>query len=119
MAALHDLYDPGAIIVRGLEGWPEGPEPTVGRDAVIRYFKQLRETWDSDSLEPISFTDAGDRVLVRQVWRGAGRGPELNIEQTVVCTVRQGRIFLLEMFWGHAEALEAVGLSEQDAHADS
>jgi hypothetical protein len=41
------------------------------------------------------------------------------LEWTVVCTLRKGRIFLLEYFWDHAEALEAVGLSEQDAHADS
>jgi hypothetical protein len=32
--------------------------------------------------------------------------------------MRKGRIFYLEFFWDHAEALEAVGLSEQDAHGD-
>ena len=46
-------------------------------------------------------------------------GPEANIELTSVFTVRKGRIFGMEFFWDHAEALEAVGLSEQDAHADS
>jgi ketosteroid isomerase-like protein len=38
---------------------------------------------------------------------------------TVVQTVREGRIFYVEFFWDHAKALEAMGLSEQDAHADS
>jgi hypothetical protein len=33
--------------------------------------------------------------------------------------VRNGKTILVEFFWDHAEALEAVGLSEQDAHADS
>ena len=33
-------------------------------------------------------------------------------EQTVVFTLRKGKIFLLEYFWDHAEALEAVGLSD-------
>ncbi len=33
--------------------------------------------------------------------------------------VRKGRIFYNELFWDHAEALEALGLSEQDAHPDS
>jgi hypothetical protein len=33
--------------------------------------------------------------------------------------VRRGRIFYLECFWDHAEALECLGLSEQDPHADS
>jgi ketosteroid isomerase-like protein len=31
---------------------------------------------------------------------------------TGVYTVRNGRIFGLEFFWDHTEALEAVGLSE-------
>jgi ketosteroid isomerase-like protein len=118
MVALHEMYDPDAVLVRGLEGWPE-TVPVVGRDAVIAYFEQLRETWDSDSVEAVSLDDAGDSVVVRTIWRGVGHGPDLNLEWTVVCTLRRGRIFLLEYFWDHAEALEAVGLSEQDAHADS
>jgi hypothetical protein len=36
---------------------------------------------------------------------------------TDVFTVRKGRIFYLECFWDHAEALECLGLSEQDTHA--
>ena len=38
------------------------------------------------------------------------------MEMTGVGTVRKGRIVFVEFFWDHAEALEAVGLSEQDAH---
>ena len=41
-----------------------------------------------------------------------GHGPESNIEVTGVYTVRKGRIVRMEYFWDHAEALEAVGLSE-------
>jgi hypothetical protein len=33
--------------------------------------------------------------------------------------MRNGMIFAIEYFGNLAEALEAVGLSEQDAHADS
>jgi hypothetical protein len=33
--------------------------------------------------------------------------------------MRKGRIVYQEFFWDHAAALEAVGPSEQDAHADS
>jgi hypothetical protein len=64
-------------------------------------------------LEPISdFIKAGDRVVVRQVWRGVGLGPETNMELTNVLTVRRGRVVYQEFFWDHAEALEAAGLSE-------
>ncbi len=56
---------------------------------------------------------------MRFIWRGAGHGPELNLEATGVYTVRKGKVLAIEHFWDHAEALEAVGRSEQDAHADS
>jgi ketosteroid isomerase-like protein len=119
MDAFRELSDPN-VIARFPEGWPE-PGPYEGREAVMRLFEQNRETWDADALiKPISnFVDAGDRVVVRQLWRGVGRGPELSLEFTVIYTFRNGRVSLLEFFWDHAEALEAVGLSEQDAHADS
>ena len=79
----------------------------------MREWHQTRETWDADTLEVSSdFIDAGDRVVVRHVWRGIGQGPESNIETTQVSTVRRGRIVYQEFFWDHAEALEPLGLSE-------
>ena len=117
MDAFRELYDPD-VIVRTAEGWPE-PGPYVGREAAMRFHEQLRGTWDSNTLVPISdFIDAGDRVAVRYIWRGAGHGAELNIEVTLVFTMRKGRVVFQEFFWDHAEALEAMGLSEQGAHAD-
>jgi ketosteroid isomerase-like protein len=117
MDAFSELCDP-EIIVRPVPRWPE-PGPFVGRDAVMRQWKQTRETWDFDTVEPIGdFIDAGDRVAVRQVWRGhasfegVGQGPESNIEVTNVFTVRKGLIFQQEFFWDHAEALETLGLRE-------
>jgi ketosteroid isomerase-like protein len=89
MDAFRERYDPD-VIVRTPEGWPE-PGPYVGRDAFMRWCEQLRETWDADALELISdFTDAGDRVAVRFIWHGAGRGPEADLEMTGVYTVRKG-----------------------------
>jgi ketosteroid isomerase-like protein len=118
MEAVRALYDPD-VVVRPLEGWPE-PGPLLGRDAVMRQWEQQRETWDADEVEPIGdFIDAADRVVVRQVWRGAGHGPDMNMEMTNVFMVRKGRIVYQEFFWDHAEALETLGLSEQDVHTDS
>jgi ketosteroid isomerase-like protein len=111
MDALRELYHPD-VIARSPEGWPE-PGPFVGRDALMRQWEQMRETWDADALELISdFIEVGDRVAVRHIWRTAGHGPESNIELTNVFMVRKGRVFHQEFFWNHAEALEAVGLSE-------
>ena len=116
--AMREFYDPD-VIMRPPEGWPE-PGPYVGRAAVMRQVWQMRETWDEDTLEPISdFIDSGDRVAVRAVWRTAGSGPEFTLETTFVYTFRNGKCVSHEFFWDHAQALKAVGLSEQDAHADS
>lgn len=109
--AIRKLNDPG-VIQRPPEGWPE-PGPYVGREAVMREYEQVRETWDADAAEPISaFIEAADRVVVRFIWRGAGSGPEANLVLTGVYTMRKGRIFGIEYFWDHAEALEALELSE-------
>jgi uncharacterized protein len=111
MERLRELYDPDAI-ARAPPGWPE-PGPFVGRDAVIQQFRQVRDAFDNDSLEFVSdFLDAGDRVLVRVAWKGAGHGPAMDMEWTIVYTVRRGLIFGLEYFWDHSEALEAAGLSK-------
>ena len=111
MDGLRELNHP-EVIVRPPTGWPE-PGPFVGREAVMRQFEQMRATWDADAVELISdFVDAGDRVAVRFVWHGVGQGPEANMELTYVATVRKGKIFNIEYFWDHAEALEAIGLSE-------
>lgn len=40
------------------------------------------------------------------------------MEFTAVYTIRKGMILHQESFWDHAETLEALGLSEQDTHAD-
>ena len=111
MDAYVELLDPD-VTWRPPKGWPE-PGPYVGRDAVLRQMEQLRKTWDGDVLEPIEdFIVAGDRVLVRVVWRAGGHGPPLNLEVTGIWTVRDGKICGIEFFQDHAEALEAVGLSE-------
>jgi ketosteroid isomerase-like protein len=111
MAAFRELFDADAIL-RNPEGWPE-PGPFVGRDAVMREFEQLRATWDGDTLEPIGdFIDAGDRVVVTYFWRGTGHGPESNLELTTVCTVRNRRVFLQEIFRDQAQALQAAGMRE-------
>jgi ketosteroid isomerase-like protein len=111
MERLGELYDPDAIM-RAPPGWPE-PGPFVGRDAIMEQFSRVREALDSDSAVLMSdFLSAGDRVLVRFAWKGAGYGPAMNVEWTLVYTVRRRLIFGLEYFWDHGEALEAVGLSE-------
>jgi ketosteroid isomerase-like protein len=108
--ALRALYDP-AIIMRAPPNWPE-PGPFVGREAVMRQFSDMRDAFDNDSFQTLSdFLPSGDRVIVRADWRTIGRGPQGDVEMTVVFTVRRGLVFNLEFFWDHDEALAAAGLS--------
>jgi ketosteroid isomerase-like protein len=111
MDAFRELHDP-EVIAQTVENWPERG-PYVGRDAVMREFELIREAWDTDTVEPISdLIDAGNRVVVRLSWRGAGHGPDGNIEMTYVATLRRGRIHYIAYFWDHAEALDAAGLRD-------
>ena len=113
-ARLRELYDPGAVM-RTEEDWPEAG-PHLGREAVLRFLGELRGTWKAGELEEISLTDAGDRILCRHRWHGVGRGPDAYLEVTTVMTFRNSKIVMVEYFWDHERALEAVGMSEQNDH---
>jgi uncharacterized protein len=71
--------------------------------------------------EPIRMIDAGDQVVVLVRQRGRGKGSGAMVEQRFgyVLTIQKGKLIRWEAFNRFAEALEAVGLSEKDAHADS
>ncbi len=98
-------------------GWPEAG-PFVGRDIVMGQWERMRESWNDDEIEMLAdYIDAADRVAVRMMWRERGHGPEADAEATAIFTIRDGKIRVAEFFWDHAEALEVLGLSAQDAHA--
>ena len=112
MEAVREMLDPDVAVGRELEGGPE-TGPFVGRDAVMRGWEQAREPFgDAATVELVSIIDAGDRVVVRQIAHGVGRGPAFNLEVTTVTTFRNGRSILIDYFWDYAEALKAVGLEE-------
>jgi len=58
--------------------------------------------------------DAGDSVVVRVRARMTGEesGIEGDLESSQVVTFRKGKVVMIEYFWDHQEALEAVGLTE-------
>jgi ketosteroid isomerase-like protein len=109
MDAWSELLAPD-VIWRVMPDWPE-QGPFIGRDAVVLQVRQLRESWDSVAVVPVSdLIDAGDQAAQRFIWRGVGHGPELNMEMTCTYTFREDRFIAFEFFWDHAEALKAVGL---------
>ena len=92
MDAFRELHDP-EVIAQTVENWPErGGGPYVGREAGVREFERLRETWDAASIDPISdFIDAAKRVVLRFIWSGAGHGPAAHIEMSYVGNVAQAQ----------------------------
>jgi ketosteroid isomerase-like protein len=88
-------------------------------------FSDFVETWEqgfaSEHMEAKEIVDAGNRVVVMIHHRGHGKLSGIDVEQhfAMVWTLRDGRAVRMEMFRTREEALEAAGLSEQDAHADS
>jgi ketosteroid isomerase-like protein len=91
-----------------------------GPDQARQVAREIRETWESARLEPHEFIEAGDLVVVPWAMHGRGRdGIELVARFTFVFTIRNGAIERITLYQEREEALEAVGLSEQDAHADT
>ena len=78
-------------------------------------FEELR--WEIEKL--MELPDGRVLVFVRARARGRGSGVETDARIAHVWTFRDGKAVRMDVFDERAEALEAVGLSEQDAHADS
>jgi uncharacterized protein len=111
MDAFRELCDP-EVVMHHVKDWPE-PGPTVGREAVMRFIDQLRDTWDADTLEVTGeYIHAADRVVASFAWHGLGHGPQSSMELTTIYTVRKRKVRSMEFFWDRNEALEAAGLRE-------
>ena len=73
-------------------------------------------------LEEYQLVDAEDRIvqLFDMRMRGRSTGIEMPFGKVAwAYTFRDGLIVHQKLYMSQSEALEAVGLSEQDAHADS
>jgi ketosteroid isomerase-like protein len=92
-----------------------------GHEGVATLTGFWRETFVDLSLEAEEFIDGGECVIVPSQVRGRGKTSDVTVDlhYTFVCKVRDRRIVEVREFADKGEALEAVGLSEQDAHADS
>ena|SRR3989442_275754 len=84
-----------------------------------RFFAPFGETYRVEIEELI---EAGDSVLVLHRARARGRRSGAEVESmttAAIFTIRGGKIIRIDQPADREEALEAVGLSELDTHADS
>ena len=97
----------------------------LGRDAYLRHVNEYREAWDTMSIVVEAIRAVGEQVVARIRYGGIGSqsgadvGGPMSTPTGAVFDFRGRRILRARQFVEYGEALEAVGLSEQDAHADS
>ena len=92
-----------------------------GTDAVRRFWREWLAAWETLRVE-YELVDAGESVvcLFDMRMRGRSTGIEMPFGKLAwVYTFRDGLIVHMKLYMSQSEALEAVGLSEQDAQADS
>ena len=97
-----------------------GLSPGVfGLDQLRRLTEEFREDWESAWLEAHEFIEAGDLVVVPGTQHVKGRGGiEVVARGAFVWTIRNGAVERMVMYQSRQDALEDLGLSEQDAHAE-
>jgi ketosteroid isomerase-like protein len=89
---------------------------------VVQYREAVDAVMEDFHTEEDRFVDVGeDRVLhlYRIVGRGAGSGVPVSRQNAMLWQLRNGKLLKGQVYLDQREALEAVGLSEQDARADS
>ena len=123
---------------RDVEAWIAGFHPDVefvssttaavygqgkfhGREGMRDFAAQFDEVWDSFRCEPLEHISVGDHVVTVLREIGCGRGSGVTVEEELahIWTFRDGLAIRHENYPTREAALEAVGLSEQDVHADS
>ena len=89
-------------------------------DQVRRVLEDFAGYWESLRIEPHQFIEAGDRLVMPRTVHVRGRdGIEVVSRPTLVWTIRDGAIERVVLYQERQDALEGLGPSEQDAHADS
>jgi ketosteroid isomerase-like protein len=102
----------------------EDPDAAIHRrlQAYKRYLEQWIESFDGLHADVEEYVDVGDdRVFTWSRFTGRGRtsGAPADWYLAIIFTIRDGKVVRGEEYFDRAEALEAAGLAEQDAHSDS
>jgi ketosteroid isomerase-like protein len=122
-AALVPCLEP--LVDPGFEGaqfaWGQQTNEWRGLEGLREAFREWLAPWSTyyDEIEAV-LPVGEDRVLTLGHERGLRRdsGIEVTSEMGGIYTVRNGKIVRVAFYATRAEALETLGLSEQDAHAE-
>jgi ketosteroid isomerase-like protein len=98
------------------------PGKRIGPEGLRAGLKGMLDAFDDLRVEVNRLIDLEERVVALGCFSGRGRGSGAQFTPQpfgLILTFRQGKLVRYEWYWTASDALEAVGLSEQDAHADS
>ena len=97
-------------------GWPD-QQIYAGPAGAMQFNAEWADAWDDWEIEPEDFIDGGERVVVILTQRGRSKATGIPVEMhfAQVWTLRDGLGIRMQLYASVEEALEAVGLSEQDA----
>jgi ketosteroid isomerase-like protein len=115
---LWELWDPDAVIVE-IADLPD-TDTSRGHEGIVRWWMNWSDAFENAWIEPQDFLPHGDHVVVQTHQRFLSKmGIEVEQDITHVFTLRNGKLAYATGYRDRTKALEAVGLSGQDAHADS
>jgi ketosteroid isomerase-like protein len=92
-----------------------------GHGGVRDYIASLADVFEWVRTEALDVVEESDRAVVCNRFCARGRYSGVEVEERFFQALRfrDGKVLWWGFYPSKAEALEAVGLSEQDAHADS
>ncbi len=85
-----------------------------GRDGFLSWVEDWESAWESYSMRPENFIDAGDRivVLLHMTATGGGSGVTVRRQDGMVYELRDGLIVRVDYFNNQRDALAAAGEEE-------
>jgi ketosteroid isomerase-like protein len=90
-----------------------------GVETLMSFFDDLFAPFEQVTAEPTKLVDRGDRIAVLLHVRLKPHGSDAVLENRIghLWTFRDGKVLRLEIFPEREKALEAIGMSEQEARA--
>jgi ketosteroid isomerase-like protein len=116
----RDYFDPDVVWDTSASSMPSAGV-YHGHEGIERFFREWLGAWSDYRIEPREYIDAGGSVVIVFRQSGIGRGSGVRTERDFfgVYDLSDSKVVRYRQYESRKEALEAVGLSEQDAPDDS
>jgi ketosteroid isomerase-like protein len=109
---LSGVMDPD-LVQYGTRGGIDQDRVIRGREAVLAYWEEVGEAWESQTFEPERVIEGHDVAVA--LWHETARirGSDLEVESSTasVIKMRNGKIVELRGYMDRGEALRAAGLA--------